>query len=100
MRNGRSFGLDCKSNGYPTPSVRWKVPGAVDKKDYIIKDGKLEVHRSKDSHRGTYECISQNIGGNITKAVNVTVLGKSYVVTAQDFNPLSSMSIINEQSLI
>ena len=86
VRSGRSFGLDCKATGYPTPSVQWNAPDAVDKEDYTIKDGKLEVHNSKGSHRGAYECISQNIGGNVTKAVNVTVLGKSYLVNSQVLN--------------
>ena len=79
MQSGRSFSLDCEAHGFPTPIVEWQVPGDLEDKDFILKDGKLEVDNSRGSHRGTYKCISANIGGNATKTVNVTVLGKSFI---------------------
>ena len=76
VRSGRSFGLNCETSGYPTPSVKWKMPDAVEHEDYTIKDGKIEFHNAKGSQNGAYKCLAENTGGNVTRVVNVTVLGK------------------------
>ena len=74
MQEGDSVNLTCKViRGSPKPQLSWFKNGALLSKEVKTT---LILTNITDQDEGRYTCRAQNVGGNFTASIYVTVKSK------------------------
>jgi hypothetical protein len=68
----------------PPPVITWYKDGEVldeEQKQWegilVLANGSLVISYTTQQHEGTYECVASNVGGTVSQATTLYVLGKS-----------------------
>jgi hypothetical protein len=84
VNRGMLVELPCRvilSN--PSPDITWYKDGEILDDEQlqwegiaVLTNGSLIISYSTQQHEGTYECVASNIGGTVSQATTLHVLGK------------------------
>ncbi|XP_071802833.1 hemicentin-1-like isoform X2 [Asterias amurensis] len=73
-----SVTLNCESNGYPPPTIRWMKNGMfispASSRYEFVTPGVLRIPQVSVADMGYYECYVSNIAGNYTQSFTLEVL--------------------------
>ena len=80
------FELVCTFTGIPAPDIHWEKDGSV----FLFGEGRrvinsigrsqLEINSLTLSDAGVYSCYVTNSAGNVTRSVNLKVIGEGVVI--------------------
>ncbi|GFQ96052.1 down syndrome cell adhesion molecule-like protein Dscam2 [Trichonephila clavata] len=84
---GRSITVDCQTEGFPQPRVRWTKAEGDSPRDYkaivssphlqVFENGSLSITDATESDAGYYLCQASNgIGQGLSKVVRLKVYSK------------------------
>lgn len=76
MSLGDPFNLTCRAEGTPSPTIIWMKYGFLVGNGVVVGDD-LVFEEALPSHAGTYMCIAESGGFNVTASATVTVNCKS-----------------------
>ena len=84
VNRGMSVELPCQiilSN--PPAVINWYKDGEILDEEQmqwegiiVLTNGSLIISYSTQQHEGTYECVASNVGGTVSQATTLHVLGK------------------------
>lgn len=84
VKRGMVVELPCKiilSN--PPPVIIWYKDGEILDEEQmqwegiiVLTNGSLIISYTTQQHEGTYECVASNVGGTVSQAVTLHVLGE------------------------
>ena len=83
---GDRFELVCTFTGIPAPDIYWEKDGSVfllgEDRRVINSTGRshLEINSLALSDAGVYSCSVMNIAGNVTRSVNLKVIGQGVMI--------------------
>ena len=79
---GTHFELVCTFTGIPAPEILWERDGSV----FLLGEGRrvinttgrsqLVINSLALSDAGVYTCSVSNVAGNVTRSVNLKVIGE------------------------
>ena len=77
IRNGETLDLDCSAAGAPSPNYTWVAPPTSKSALGPVNRGPiLRIAFTETSDSGPYTCTVSNGIGEITRTLDVTVVGK------------------------
>jgi hypothetical protein len=67
----------------PPPVITWYKDGEILDEEQmqwegiiILTNGSLIISYTTQQHEGTYECVASNVGGTVSQAITLHVLGE------------------------
>lgn len=77
MLESSSLTLICQASGVPRPIITWQLNGKLLERsdDVIINEDALVLNKTKKEQTGIITCTAKNVGGNISVASQLTVVG-------------------------
>jgi hypothetical protein len=88
VKRGMFVELPCQiilSN--PPPIITWYKDGEILDEDQmqwegisVLTNGSLVISYTTQQHEGTYECVASNVGGTVSQATTLDVLGEYVAV--------------------
>lgn len=80
VKEGEDVTLICSTYGSPTPAVFWKKRQADGTSELILERDTLTITNVQPEDMGYYECEAVNLAGKESKATEIVVQGKYFIV--------------------
>jgi hypothetical protein len=87
INEGESFLLECLSNGFPKPNIRWLLGSTA-----VVEDGErvkrvgsdgtsLLIHKAKITDGGVYTCRAENGDDSVDSSATITIRERPRITT-------------------
>jgi len=81
IENNR-ISLPCPVRGTPQPDVTWYRGDSPVRGHRVTSDGSLVLERASANDTGQYRCVADNVAGNVSHTVDLTVFGILYTTSS------------------
>lgn len=89
--------LPCPARGTPPPKIKWFKNGVAlsgnEIGERVLPDGSLQVEHASSNHTGNYRCVAENVAGNVTFNIELTVFGMCVSISFRNISLALNFSL-------